>query len=130
MSSEHPPRIASAHHDATEGSFASYTTGFVLSVVFTLVAYFVVVKHLFNGWGMVIAILTLGVTQLIVQLLFFLHLSRESKPRWNLMIFAFMAVILLIIVIGSLWIMHNLNYHMLSPHATDTYIQQEENIRR
>lgn len=129
MISEHEHPVVTSHHDAAIGSVASYTTGFVLSVVFTLAAYVVVTKHIFNGWAIVAAILALGVVQLLIQLVFFLHMRRESKPRWNAMIFVFMTGILLIIVIGSLWIMHNLNYRM-TPQQTDTYIQQEENIRR
>jgi cytochrome o ubiquinol oxidase operon protein cyoD len=127
--SEHGHEIVvSAHQEAAPGSLASYATGFVLSVVFTLAAYLLVTKHLLSGWGIVGAILALGIIQLLVQLLFFLHLSRESKPRWNLTIFVFMSIVLLIIVIGSLWIMHNLNYNMMSSHDTDNYIQKEENI--
>ena len=127
--SEHKHAIVTSHHEAAPGSLASYTTGFVLSVVFTLAAYFLVAHHLLRGWGIVIAILALGVIQLVVQLVFFLHLNRESKPRWNLTVFVFMGIVLLIVVTGSLWIMHNLNYHMqMSPHDTETYIQKEEGI--
>ncbi|MEO6513374.1 MAG: cytochrome o ubiquinol oxidase subunit IV [Candidatus Saccharimonadales bacterium] len=130
MISHHEHTVVTSEHDAAPGSLASYTTGFGLSVIFTLVAYFLVVRHVLGGWGIVIAILSLGVVQLLVQLLFFLHLSRESKPRWNLTVFVFMTIVLLIIVIGSLWIMHNLNYHTMAPHDTDIYIQKEENISR
>jgi cytochrome o ubiquinol oxidase subunit IV len=129
MTSGHKGIIVTSHHEASPGSLASYTTGFILSVVFTLAAYVLVSKHLLSGWAIVIGILALAVVQLLVQLLFFLHLNRESKPRWNLAIFVFMAITLLIIVVGSLWIMHNLNYHMMmSPHDTETYIQKEEGI--
>ena len=130
MISHHEHTIVTSEHDAATGSFASYTTGFILSIVFTLAAYLLVSRQLLSGWGIVIAILGLGVIQLLVQLLFFLHLSRESKPRWNLTVFVFMIGIVLIVVVGSLWIMHNLNYHMMSPEQTDTYIQKEENINR
>lgn len=130
MISHHEHTIVTSEHEAASGSFASYTTGFVLSILFTLAAYVLVSRHMLNGWSIVIAILSLGVVQLLVQLLFFLHLSRESKPRWNLTVFVFMLGVLLIIVVGSLWIMHNLNYHMMSPHDTDTYIQKEEGISR
>ena len=61
---------------------------------------------------MITAIIFLAVVQLVVQLVFFLHLGRERQPRWNLLAFAFMAIVLLILVLGSLWIMNNLNYHM------------------
>lgn len=130
MISHHEHTIVTSDHEAAIGTVTSYTTGFILSVILTLGAYFLVAHHMLRGWGIVIGILGLGVVQLLIQLLFFLHLSHESKPRWNFMIFVFMLSILLIIVVGSLWIMHNLDYNMRSPHDTDIYIQKEEGISR
>ncbi len=106
----------------------SYVIGFVLSLGLTLSAYYVVVNGLLTGWGLLWAIIGLAVTQLVVQLLFFLHLGREDRPRWNLMAFLFMLLVLIILVFGSLWIMTNLNYHMVSPDETDTSIIDDEGI--
>jgi cytochrome o ubiquinol oxidase subunit IV len=44
---------------------------------------------------------------------FFLHLGRETRPRWKLAVFLFMLGVILILVFGSLWIMTNLNYRMM-----------------
>jgi cytochrome o ubiquinol oxidase subunit IV len=112
------------------GSLKSYTTGFVLSVIFTIIPYALVVRDIISGNVLVAALVGFAFVQLIIQLLFFLHLGRESKPRWNLMIFLFMLLVLLILVLGSLWIMNNLNYNMMSPHETNEYIQEEERINR
>jgi cytochrome o ubiquinol oxidase operon protein cyoD len=49
-----------------------------------------------------------------VQLRFFLHLGQEAKPRWETMIFYFMVLVLLIIALGSLWIMHDLEERVMS----------------
>lgn len=114
----------------THGSTASYTVGFILCVVLTLVAYFMVVNNVFNGWNLIYAIVALAVVQLVVQLLFFLHLGREPEPRWNLLVFDFMALILIIVVFGSIWIMKNLDYHTMTPQETDSYIQEKERVRR
>jgi len=116
--------------EAAHGTLTSYTIGFVLSIVFTLAAYFAVVDHLLVGGVLAGAIAALGVVQLIVQLVFFLHLASESKPRWNLVVFLFMLVVLVILVFGSLWIMYNLNYNMASPHDVDTQIIQDEGISK
>lgn len=53
--------------------------------------------------------------QFVVQLVYFLHLGTEQKPRWKLLVFWFMIVVVLIVVVGSLWIMYNLNYNMIMP---------------
>jgi cytochrome o ubiquinol oxidase subunit IV len=106
------------------GLLKLYISGFILSVALTLVAFMMVSDKLLHGWSLIIALMFCAVIQLMVQLIFFLHLDQEKKPRWNLQAFLFMALVLLIIVIGSLWIMNNLNYHMMSPEE----IKQDELI--
>lgn len=95
------------------GAFKSYLTGFLLSILLTLVAYFIVVEHVFSSRILVYTIIGLGIVQMLIQLLFFLHLGQEPKPYWNCQLFLFMITILLIIVIGSLWIMENLRYNVM-----------------
>ena len=116
------------HQPAKKASatISSYVIGFALSVVLTLTAYVLVVQHLLTGKALMAAIVGLAIVQLIVQLFFFLHLHRESKPRWNLVVFMFMLLILLIVVIGSLWIMHNLDYNMMmQPEQMDSYMREQ-----
>ena len=43
----------------------------------------------------------------------YLHLGLESKPRWNLMMFLFMVLLIFVLVGGSMWIMYNLNYNVM-----------------
>lgn len=117
-------------HEVDRGTLKSYVTGFVLSVILTLAAYFIVVESLLSGWALAFAIVELGLIQLFVQLIFFLHLGRESNPKWNLTVFLFAALIVTILVFGSLWIMHNLHYNVMSPGETDIMIQDEELIYR
>lgn len=111
-------------------SIHSYATGFLLSIILTLVPFYIVINHVASGWTLVITLLICAIAQLLVQLQFFIHLGHESGPRWNVLIFLFMALVLLIVVIGSLWIMKNLNYHTMSQHETEMYIQDEEAIHR
>jgi cytochrome o ubiquinol oxidase operon protein cyoD len=55
----------------------------------------------------------LGLIQAIVQIVFFLHVGQEAKPRWETLIFFFTILILMIIAIGSVWIMNDLNNRMM-----------------
>jgi cytochrome o ubiquinol oxidase operon protein cyoD len=114
---------------AARGSTASYTVGFVLSLLLSLTAYFAVTHHQNSRRFLLITIFALALTQLLVQLLYFLHLDRESKPRWNLMVAGFAATVVLILVLGSLWIMNNLNYHMAPPAQTDQAIIHDEGVK-
>ncbi|HEU4913801.1 MAG TPA: cytochrome o ubiquinol oxidase subunit IV [Candidatus Saccharimonadales bacterium] len=103
--------------DKHGANMTSYVTGFVLSVMLTLAAFVMVQMHI-DGSGLgrqavIGGVAGLAFAQFLVQLVFFLHLGRETKPRWKLVMFLFAVIVILIIVIGSLWIMYNLDYHMM-----------------
>jgi cytochrome o ubiquinol oxidase subunit IV len=100
--------------EAEHSTFKLYLIGFTLSLLLTLAAYFVVTKQLFTGFALVGAVWGLGLLQAIVQLLFFMHLGRETKPHWNMIVFLFMLLVLCILVFGSLWIMYTLDYNVMS----------------
>lgn len=97
------------------GSFKSYIMGFILSAIATLLAYLLTVNSLLSGFALRLTVAGLGIGQAILQLVLFLNLTREPRPRWNLLVFLFMVFIVLILVLGSIWIMENLNYNMM-PH--------------
>ena len=104
-----------------------YVAGFGLSLVATIAAFWLVMSEQANlsKSGLIGLLLTLALAQLLVQLVFFLHLSEEKKPRPHTMSFIFMSMVVLIIGLGSIWIMASLNYNM-SPNEVNTYIQNEE----
>lgn len=122
-----------ARHETAHGTARSYTAGFLLSLVLTLAAYLLVVHDVYRGWGLVFALAALAVIQLSVQLIFFLHLGRESRPRWNLTVMLFALMVVGIVVFGSLWIMHNLNYnhmHGLPTSQSDKFIIHDEGYQQ
>ncbi|USN97000.1 MAG: cytochrome o ubiquinol oxidase subunit IV [Candidatus Nomurabacteria bacterium] len=96
-----------------------YVAGYVLSLILTLLAYDAVVNHFTYGFQLLLLLGVLAVIQAVVQLVFFLHIDQESGPRYKLITFLVMIVMLLIVVVGSFWIMYHLNYNMmqLSPDA-------------
>lgn len=107
-------------------SLIRYIVGFVLSVVLTLVAYVLVVMQMLSGMSLALAIMGLAAVQLVVQLVCFLHLGRGKKQRWNMAAFLFMGLVLLIIVLGSLWIMANMNYNMgMTPEQMDQFMNEQ-----
>lgn len=105
-----------------------YVVGFVLSIALTAVAYVLVAYHMLTGVGLTLAIMGLAAVQLAVQLVCFLHLGRDPKKRWNMAAFLFMGMVLLIIVLGSLWIMANMNYNMgMTPEQMDQFMKEQSN---
>lgn len=108
---QHELQSSEAH-----GTIVTYVAGFLLSVVLTLVAYVLVVNQAIPNRELLIGVVvTLAVVQFAVQMVFFLHLGREQRPRWNLVVFSFMLMVLFILVLGTLWIMWGLDYHMSVP---------------
>ncbi len=108
------------------GAFITYVTGYLLSLYLTLTSYLLVTRHMGTAWTMVWLIVGLALVQFWVQLMFFLHLGQETRPRWRLLIFSFMTLVVLILVFGSLWIMTNLNYRMMgSPEKIKQYMQSQ-----
>jgi cytochrome o ubiquinol oxidase subunit IV len=129
MSHEPAPTDKKLTAEPPQGTYATYIAGFVLSVVLTVMAYTIVVERTLDSNLLVGAIIALAVAQFLVQVVFFLHLGRESKPRWNLMVFGFMLLVLFILVLGTLWIMENLDYHMPAGEELEQQIIEDEGYR-
>jgi cytochrome o ubiquinol oxidase subunit IV len=102
---------------------ARYTIGFVLSLVLTVVAYILVVNGSTSPW-LLAALGILALVQMVVQLIFFLHLGEETGTRYKTASFVFMAGTLFIVVAGSIWIMQNLDYNMahMTPQEKENYM--------
>jgi cytochrome o ubiquinol oxidase operon protein cyoD len=124
-------------YGAGQGNLATYIAGFGLSLILTITGYLMVLRHvhsqhvIFSDQFLMFALASLAVVQLIVQLVFFLHLSHESDQRWNLLVAQFAVGTVIIIVFGSIWIMGNLNYHhdhALTTQQTTNSIINEENV--
>jgi cytochrome o ubiquinol oxidase subunit IV len=115
--------------DLMHVSLRSYVIGFVSCLVLTGLAYYVAVSEMFSDRAAVLLIGILAITQTVVQLRKFLHVGVEFKPRWKLLAFMSMLIVVLIIVIGSLWIMSNLNYRMIhSPEHLYEYVESQNSL--
>jgi len=115
---------------ANEGhvTLRSYTAGFLLSLVTTVAAYVVVTERAYSKQGIIAAVAVLAITQFIVQMLFFMHLGQEKGPRWKLLVLLFMTGVVVIIVVGSLWIMGHLDYNMMSEKQMQHYMDSQDGL--
>ncbi|NML34343.1 cytochrome o ubiquinol oxidase subunit IV [Paraburkholderia antibiotica] len=111
---DHSHNAHGAHSDEGHGSFGSYTTGFVLSVILTAAAFAIVLTGTLTGSNALFAIAGLAFVQILVHLVFFLHMNTSSSQRWNVTAFAFTALTAVIVIGGTLWVMHNVSMHMMS----------------
>ncbi|MBV4455716.1 MULTISPECIES: cytochrome o ubiquinol oxidase subunit IV [Pseudomonas] len=107
---------SSIHSSAgsSHGSSRSYRVGFLVSVVLTLIPFALVIfpslPRTITAW----LVVALGVIQIVVHLKFFLHLDTAEEQRWNLVALIFSAVIILLLVGLSLWIMGSIHHNMLA----------------
>lgn len=92
------------------GSLKAYLIGFFLCLITTSLSFVLTVFYK----GPLLLIALLAPIQALIQLFFFLHIAQEAKPRWGLLIFVSMVLVLMIIVLGSLWIMYDLNERTMS----------------
>ena len=117
----------SKHGEPEAGSLATYTTGFLLSVILTMWAYLMVVNHSYSRRVILITIVFFALVQFLIQLTYFLHLGREAKPKYKLLTFLFMIMVVFILVFGSIWIMNNLNYRM-TPDQMNRYLRSQDGL--
>ena len=100
-------------HDNAHGSLKSYMIGTILSLVLTLASFGVVMLHLVSPEAGLVAIVVLCVAQLVVQLVYFLHIGASHSQRANTGIFICTGFLIAVIVGLSLWVMHNANVNMM-----------------
>lgn len=96
------------------GSRRSYLVGFVLSVVLTAIPFWLVMADPLANMAMTATlIIVFAAAQIVVHTVCFLHVNAQAEGGWTLLSYVFTAVILLITILGSLWIMYHLNTNMM-----------------
>lgn len=95
------------------GTLRAYLIGFVLSLLLTALSFFLVVKQSFAREFLLYLIACFAFLQATIQMIFFLHIGQEAKPRFETITLIFTLVILVVIVVGSLWVMNDLDERMM-----------------
>jgi cytochrome o ubiquinol oxidase operon protein cyoD len=108
------------HHTSasgeSHGGYGAYGIGFALSVILTVAAFYPVMVPgtLPHGW-LEPTLAVLAIVQIVVHLMFFLHMSTASEQRWNVVAFGFAILVVFILIVGSLFIMHSMAEGMVDP---------------
>ena len=98
---------------ASHGNTKQYTIGFILSVILTVIPFGLVMAGGF-GRGIVMAVIAItAVAQVLVQLVYFLHMNTSSEQRWNLIAFIYTILCIAVLLVGSVWVMNYLHYNMM-----------------
>lgn len=112
-------------------AYKKATVRYVLGAVGAALVTGVVYTAAVGGWfasaaAIAVFALVLAGVQLAIQVATFLHLGSEQRPRWQSMSFVFTLITALIIVVGSIWIMLNLNYNMhMTPQQMEEYMSAQ-----
>ena len=108
---------AHGHEEHSHGSFGSYLTGFLLSVVLTAIPFWLVMTGAIEN-KQVTAFIVVGfaVIQIVVHMVYFLHMNGRSEGGWTMMALVFTGIVVVIALAGSLWVMYHLNTNMMPVH--------------
>ena len=92
---------------------ANANLGLLFSVILTAAAFILVGTHVVYGPAIPDALIVLAIAQMGVHLVFFLHITTGPDNTNNVLALAFGILVTFLIVVGSIWIMHNLNNNMM-----------------
>ncbi|AVF56850.1 UNVERIFIED_ORG: cytochrome o ubiquinol oxidase operon protein cyoD [Pseudomonas parafulva] len=102
------------HHEGSHGSVKSYMIGFVLSIILTAIPFGLVMYPSLPKNLTVLIVVAMAVIQVVVHLVYFLHMDRSKEQRNNVSTFLFTAMVIALLVGLSLWIMFSIHVEMLA----------------
>lgn len=112
-----------AHHghhgdEAGHGTLGGYVTGFVLAVILTVIPFWLVMGKVIQEPGTTaMVLLGLAAVQIVVHMVYFLHMNFRSEGGWNMLALIFTVVLVVITMAGSMWVMFHMNHNMMPPSA-------------
>jgi cytochrome o ubiquinol oxidase operon protein cyoD len=90
-----------------------YVIGLILALGLTATSFWAASTHVLWAPGVPIGLCVLAVAQMGIHLVFFLHVTTGPDNTNNVLALAFGVLIVFLVVVGSLWIMANLNHNMM-----------------
>ena len=104
-------------HSEYHASVKGYLTGFFLSAVLTAIPFWLVMNKVLPTSGITaLVILGFAAVQIVVHMVYFLHMNTRVEGGWSMLALLFTAVLVLIMLSGSIWVMYNLNTNMMPVH--------------
>ncbi|MFZ3117783.1 MAG: cytochrome o ubiquinol oxidase subunit IV [Variovorax sp.] len=104
------------HEDAgvPHSTVQGYTIGFVLSVILTVIPFWLVMGKVFeSSSSTAFVILGFAAVQIVVHMIYFLHMNTKVEGGWSMLALVFTLVLVVITLAGSLWVMYHLNHNMM-----------------
>ena len=106
-----PPAAAGRHPPAPDSlgqppraSGTDCNIGFLLSVILTLIPFGLVMTDAFEDTASTaLIIMSLGVVQIIVHMVYFLQMNRRAEASWALPALIVTVLLVAILLVGTLW---------------------------
>ncbi|GGD70638.1 cytochrome o ubiquinol oxidase subunit IV [Caballeronia grimmiae] len=102
------------HSDMPHVTVGGYLIGFVLAVVLTVASFWLVTAGKLSGEQGLVWLAVLAAVQVVVHVVFFLHVNTSKGQRWNAMSFVYTITMSLVIIVGTVWVMHNVHALMMA----------------
>ena len=110
-----PGETADEKDGGTPSGVLVYTIGLLGAVMLTATSFWAANTPVLWGPGVALGLAVLAIAQMGVHLVFLLHITTGPDNTNNVLALAFGILIVCLVVIGSLWIMTNLNDAMMPP---------------
>jgi len=114
MSQASPNRTPGIDARGSTGRWPTYAIGFGLAALLTVASFAMAASHALTPASLVAALVVLAIGQMIVHLIFFLHITTAPAHKTNILALILTLLIITLVVIGSIWIMAALNHNMVS----------------
>jgi len=112
--------------DGHHGSLKDYAIGFILSVILTAIPFWLVMTKAFDKSSTTaIVILGFAAVQVIVHMIYFLHMNGKAEGGWSLLATLFTLVLLVIVLAGSIWVMYHMNINMMPSMGNEVHNMQD-----
>jgi cytochrome o ubiquinol oxidase subunit IV len=117
-------------HGSGHGTMSQLMIGFALAAILTIVPFGLVMGEVeMSRTTLIGIIMAFAAVQIIVHLVFFLHLNTTSEEGSTFMATVLALIILFIVLAGSLWVMHNMNTNMMPMHDMEQQIEQMKSLQ-
>jgi cytochrome o ubiquinol oxidase operon protein cyoD len=108
-------RSPGVEQQESTANFLSYAFGLVFAILATIASFVVSQSDLLWAPGIPVGLVVLAITQIGIHLVFFLHIGSGPENTNNILALAFGVLIVFLVIVGSCWIIANLNDNMTMP---------------
>jgi len=105
-------------HGAPHVTRKDYVVGFLLAAGLTAIPFWLVMSQSLENAALTGGVvMALAAVQVVVHMVYFLHMNRKAEGGWTLMALLFTLLLVGIVLSGSLWVMHHLDVNMMPMSA-------------